>query len=130
MPRAPTTLDPFNALGEPRRRTLLETLALGTGQHDVTSLVNRLAWPQPQISKHLGVLRTAGLVTAEKRGRRRVYSVNPQSLRTVFEWVGSFERLWTHQLDRIKQRAEREQRATEPLSTSKPRKAPAYDRLH
>lgn len=130
MPRAPTTLDPFNALGEPRRRALLETLALGTGQHDVTWLVDRLAWPQPQISKHLGVLRTAGLVSAEKQGRRRVYSVNPQSLRTVFEWVGSFERLWTHQLDRIKQRAERLQRATEPARTPQSRKAPAHDRHH
>jgi DNA-binding transcriptional ArsR family regulator len=108
MARAPATADVFNAIAEPRRREIL--IALVSDERDVTALVEALGWPQPQISKHLGVLRQVGLVSVERKGRHRVYSVNGQELRAVYDWVKTFEKLWEHQLDRIKQRAEQMQR--------------------
>jgi DNA-binding transcriptional ArsR family regulator len=105
MARAATTADVFNAIAEPRRRDVLGALA--GGDRDVTSLVNKLGWPQPQVSKHLGVLRKVGLVSVTREGRRRMYSVNGQALRPVYDWVKTYERFWEHQLDRIKRRAER-----------------------
>ena len=97
--------DPFPALAEPRRREILVLL----GRHGalaVGALVLALSLPQPAVSKHLAVLREAGLVTVEKQGQHRVYSLNPAQLKAVHEWTVMFERYWTHQLDRIKQIAE------------------------
>ena len=104
MPRAPTTLDSFAAIAEPRRRQVLELLALGG--KPVNDLVVELGWPQPQVSKHLGVLREVGLVNVRKVGRQRVYTLNGDKLKPVHEWVKHFERFWKHQLDRVKERAE------------------------
>lgn len=104
MPRAPTTLDPFNAIAEPKRRLLLDTLALG--ERPVNDLVEALGWPQPQVSKHLGVLRKVGLVSERRAGRQRVYKLNGVRLRPIYEWVKNYERFWAHQLKRIKARAE------------------------
>lgn len=105
------TTDAFAAIAEPRRRELLETLARdGTGGSDVSGLVGALGWPQPQVSKHLGVLREAGLVSVVRKGRRRVYTLNGQQLRTVYDWVKTYERFWEHQLQRIKDRAEQKER--------------------
>jgi DNA-binding transcriptional ArsR family regulator len=105
MPRAPTTLDPFNALAEPKRRRMLETLA--HGEMPVNGLVHHLGWPQPMISKHLGVLKEVGLVAMRQKGRQRLYSINGEHLKSIHDWAKMFERFWTHQLDRIKERAER-----------------------
>jgi DNA-binding transcriptional ArsR family regulator len=105
MPRAPTTLDPFNAVAEPKRRQVLETLA--AGEMPVNDLVGRLGWPQPMVSKHLGVLREVGLVSERRDGRRRLYQVNGEKLKTIHDWAKMFERFWAHQLLRIKERAER-----------------------
>jgi len=69
-------------------------------------LVLRLRMPQPAVSKHLGVLRRVGVVTVSKRGQRRLYRLNAKELRPVHDWVKTYERFWTHQLDRIKERAE------------------------
>jgi DNA-binding transcriptional ArsR family regulator len=110
MPRSPTTLDAFTAIAEPRRREILGTLAKSNGACDVTWLVEKLDWPQPQVSKHLGVLRKVGLVSVVRKGKRRMYSLNGQQLRTVYEWVKAYERFWEHQLQRIKDRAEQRQR--------------------
>lgn len=108
MAPLPSASDAFAAIAEPRRRELLRTLARpASTDRDVTWLVERLGWPQPQVSKHLGVLREAGLVSVERRGRRRMYSVNGEKLRTVYDWVKHFERFWDSQLERIKSRAER-----------------------
>lgn len=63
--------------------------------------------PQPAVSKHLGVLRKVGIVSARRRGRHRLYQLNPEELKPVHDWAKTFERYWTHQLDRIKERAER-----------------------
>lgn len=112
MPRAPTTLDPFNAVAEPKRREMLETLAAG-GEVPVNALVEVLGWPQPQVSKHLSVLRRVGLVSVRRDGRKRKYRVNGQELKAIHDWVKSFERFWTNQLDRIKQRAEQAARVSQ-----------------
>ncbi len=104
MPRASTTSDAFNAIAEPRRRVLLDFLR--EGEHDVSEMVERLGWPQAVVSKHLGVLRSVELVTVEAIGRRRVYRVNAEKLKPVHDWAAAYERMWTHQLDRIKRRAE------------------------
>lgn len=62
---------------------------------------------QPAVSKHLGVLRTVGIVSVRKLGRSRFYELNPTELKPVHDWVKQFEQFWTHQIDRIKERAER-----------------------
>jgi DNA-binding transcriptional ArsR family regulator len=105
MPRAATTLDPFNAVAEPKRRQVLETLA--EGEMAVNDLVGRLGWPQPMVSKHLGVLKEVGLVDARNQGRQRLYRLNGEKLKTIHDWAKMFERFWAHQLLRIKEQAER-----------------------
>lgn len=127
MARSATTTDAFAAIAEPRRREILGVLAkaqaeghrgVGTDpEHDVTWLVEELGWPQPQVSKHLSVLLQVGLVSVVRKGRRRVYSLNADELRPVFDWVKQYEKFWEHQLDRIKARAERMQR-DQPLKQS------------
>src|SRR5436190_21118955 len=106
MPRALTTLDPFNAIAERKRRRMLDVLA--EGERPVNDLVETLGWPQPQVSKHLGVLKKVGLVSARRRGRQQVYRLNAEKLKAVHDWVKTFERFWGHQLQRIKERAERQ----------------------
>lgn len=126
MARAPTTVDAFAAIAEPRRREVLGVLAQGEGDRDVSWLVDKLGWPQPQVSKHLAVLREVGLVSVVRKGRRRMYSLNAQELRPVHDWVKTFERFWDHQLNRIKERAER--LAREAKQKSAPTHVPKTDR--
>ncbi len=122
MARAPTTADVFNAIAEPRRRQIVELLAQ-RGALDVGTLVVTLGLPQPAVSKHLGVLRKVGLVAVIKQGKQRVYNLEAQKLKTVHDWVMAFEELWCHQLDRIKERAERKAREqTESPTPLKSRK--------
>lgn len=99
MARTPTTADAFSALAEGNRRDLMD--ALGDGEATVGELVERLGLSQPQVSKHLGVLRAVGLVDVRAEGRRRVYRVNGEALRPVHEWVRAFERTWNARLDRL-----------------------------
>lgn len=106
MPRAATTTDVFNAIAEPRRREIIGVLAGGRA-HAVGELVRKLRMPQPAVSKHLGVLRKVGVVSASRHGQRRLYRLNAGELKPVHDWAKTFERYWTHQLDRIKDRAER-----------------------
>jgi DNA-binding transcriptional ArsR family regulator len=108
MARAATTTDVFNAVAESRRRDIIDLLAKrGEEGHAVGDLVLALQLPQPTVSKHLGVLRKVGIVAVSRRGRERVYSLNAHELKPVHDWIQAYERFWTHQLDRIKQRAER-----------------------
>jgi len=106
MPRAATTTDVFNAIAEPRRREIIDVLGGGRA-HAVGELVKRLRIPQPAVSKHLGVLRKVGIVSVSKHGRHRLYRLNAEELKPVHDWVRTYERFWTHQLARIKERAER-----------------------
>ena len=112
MARAATTLDPFNAVAEPKRRRVLETLA--QREMPVNELVAALGWPQPMMSKHLGVLKQVGLVSVREEGRQRFYRVNASKIKAIHDWTKFFERFWTHQLDRIKERAERKAREAQP----------------
>jgi DNA-binding transcriptional ArsR family regulator len=108
VPRAATTLDPFNAVAEPKRRRVLETLA--SGESSVNDLVATLRWPQPMVSKHLGVLKEVGLVQMRQLGRQRLYRIDGSKLKTIYDWAKTFDRFWEHQLLRIKDRAERNAR--------------------
>lgn len=106
MPRAATTSDVFNAIAERRRREIIGLLADGLPR-SVGELVDALDLAQPAVSKHLGVLRSVGVVSVQKVGKVRLYSLRPSELKPVHDWVKPFERLWSHQIDRIKERAER-----------------------
>jgi DNA-binding transcriptional ArsR family regulator len=97
MARTPTTSDAFNAVAEGSRRQLLD--ALGTGEATVGELVDRLGMTQPQVSKHLGVLRAVGVVVVRVDGRHRWYRVNGPALRPIHDWVRTFERTWNDRLD-------------------------------
>jgi DNA-binding transcriptional ArsR family regulator len=99
MARTPTTADVFNAVAEASRRDLLD--ALGDGEATVSELVDRLGLSQPQVSKHLGVLRAVALVSVRVDGRHRWYRVNGPALKPVHDWVRAFERTWNTRLDRL-----------------------------
>jgi DNA-binding transcriptional ArsR family regulator len=99
VPRTPTTADVFNAVGDARRREILDVI--GGREVDVGELVSRLGLPQPQVSKHLKVLRDVGLVHCERAGRRRVYRVDGRALRPMHEWLTGFERLWNDRYDQL-----------------------------
>jgi DNA-binding transcriptional ArsR family regulator len=105
MARSPTTSDAFNAVAEPRRRQILDLLA--GGERPVNDVVESLGLAQPQVSKHLRVLREVGLVSVRGSGQQRLYRLNADRLRPIHDWVRSFEPFWDVQLDRIKERAER-----------------------
>jgi len=107
MPRAATTTDAFNAVAEPRRRQILDYLALA--ERPVGDIVTSLRLEQPSVSKHLGVLRSVGLVRVRRNGRHMFYRTNAEAIRPLHEWTKTFERLWDNQLLRIKQRAEGKQ---------------------
>jgi DNA-binding transcriptional ArsR family regulator len=104
MARAATTSDAFNAVAEPRRREILDHLA--SGEHSVNDLVIQLRLEQPSVSKHLRVLRDVGLVRVRRLGRQMFYQANAEGIRPLHEWTKTFERLWAHQLTRVKERAE------------------------
>ena len=104
MARAPTTSDAFNAIAEPRRRDILEFLA--GDERSVGDIVDALEMGQPSVSKHLQVLRDVGLVTLRRNGRKTMARINPETLRTIHEWITLFERHWRAQLRRIKTHAE------------------------
>ncbi len=106
MARQATTADVFNAVAEPRRREIIALLAQRSPQ-TVGDLVAALQLQQPAVSKHLGVLRQVGVVSVAQDGQHRLYHLNGQQLKPVHDWVKSYERFWTHQLKRIKERAER-----------------------
>ena len=93
MARAATTADAFNAVAEPRRREILDVLA--AGERPVNDLVRQLALPQPQVSKHLRVLREVGAVEVRSAGRQRLYRLNGPALKPIHDWVKDYERTWS-----------------------------------
>ena len=97
MARAATTTDAFNAVAEPRRREILDALA--GGERPVNQLVEALGLAQPQVSKHLRVLREVGAVEARTDGRRRLYRLNAAALRPIHDWVKDYEELWSQRFD-------------------------------
>jgi DNA-binding transcriptional ArsR family regulator len=97
--RTSTTTDAFNAVAEGSRRELLD--ALLCGEATVSDLVDRSGLTQPQVSKHLAVLRTVGLVSVRAAGRHRWYRVNGAALQPVYEWIRTFESTWNTRLDQL-----------------------------
>ena len=99
MARAATTADAFNAVAEPRRREILDLLA--KRERPVNELVELLGVAQPQVSKHLRVLREVGLVRDRTAGKQRLYRLDARGLRPVHEWTGGFEQFWNESFDRL-----------------------------
>ena len=99
MARAATTTDAFNAVAEPRRRQILDALA--GGERPVNDLVHQLGLAQPQVSKHLRVLREVGAVAVRGEGRQRLYRLNGEALKPIHDWVKGYERLWSDRFDQL-----------------------------
>jgi DNA-binding transcriptional ArsR family regulator len=99
MARTATTADAFNAMAEPRRREIVDVLA--SGELAVNDLVGALALTQPQVSKHLRVLREVGVVDVRGDGRRRLYRLNGPALKPIHDWVKNYERLWSERFDQL-----------------------------
>jgi DNA-binding transcriptional ArsR family regulator len=97
--RAATTADAFNAVAEPRRREILDLLA--GGERPVNDLVRLLGLAQPQVSKHLRVLREVGAVDVRDQGRQRLYRLNGHALKPIHDWVSTYERSWSERFDRL-----------------------------
>ena len=104
MARAATTSDAFNAVAEPRRREILNYLAMQ--ERSVSEIVDATEMEQPSVSKHLRILKEVGLVEARRDGRQMLYRVNATAIQPLHEWTSTFERMWKHQLLRVKERAE------------------------
>jgi DNA-binding transcriptional ArsR family regulator len=90
---------PFEALAEPNRRRILDLLRVA--ERPVGALVVELAVSQPAVSKHLRVLREAGLVDVRTDAQRRVYRVRTEPLRAVDKWLEPYRRLWAARLDEL-----------------------------
>jgi len=105
MPRAATTSDAFNAVAEPRRRDILNYIAMQ--ERSVNEIVDALEMEQPSVSKHLKVLKDVGLVEVRREGRQMLYRVNAMAIRPLWEWTTTFERMWRHQLLKVKENAEK-----------------------
>jgi DNA-binding transcriptional ArsR family regulator len=99
MARAATTTDAFNAVAEPRRRQILDVLA--GGERSVNELVELLGLSQPQVSKHLRVLREVGAVHVRDEGRQRLYRVNGVALKPIHDWVKEYEQTWNERFEAI-----------------------------
>ena len=97
MARAATTTDAFNAVAEPQRRRILDLLA--GGECAVNELVAQLGLTQPQVSKHLRVLREVGAVAVRDDGRRRLYRLNGAALKPIHDWVKAYERTWQERFE-------------------------------
>jgi DNA-binding transcriptional ArsR family regulator len=96
MARAATTTDAFNAVAEPRRRQILDVLA--AGERPVNDLVHALGLTQPQVSKHLRVLRDVGAVDVRSEGRQRL---NGPTLKPIHDWVKEYERTWSERFGEL-----------------------------
>jgi DNA-binding transcriptional ArsR family regulator len=99
MSRSPTTADAFNAVAEQRRRQILDLLA--KGEQSVNDIVATLGLTQPQVSKHLRVLREVGLVSMRGAGQQRLYKLNAEKLKPIHDWVKTFEQFWNESFDRL-----------------------------
>jgi DNA-binding transcriptional ArsR family regulator len=101
MARAPTTTDAFNAVAEPRRREILDLLS--SGELAVNDVVTLLGLAQPQVSKHLKVLREVGLVEVREDGRERMYRLNGRALKPIHDWVSNYRQAWEEKFQALDQ---------------------------
>ena len=86
-------------MAEPRRRQIIDVL--GAGERPVNDLVDVLGLAQPQVSKHLRVLREVGAVDVREAGRQRLYRLNGNALKPIHDWVKTYERLWSERFDEL-----------------------------
>jgi DNA-binding transcriptional ArsR family regulator len=86
-------------VAEPRRRQILDVLA--GGERPVNELVRLLGLAQPQVSKHLRVLREVGVVDVRNEGRQRLYRLNGRALKPIHDWVKNYERSWSERFDQL-----------------------------
>ena len=101
MARAATTTDAFNAIAEPQRRQILDLLA--PGELPVNDLVALVGLGQPQVSKHLKVLREVGLVDVREDGRQRLYRINGRMLKPIHDWVSNYRQAWEERFQALDQ---------------------------
>jgi DNA-binding transcriptional ArsR family regulator len=94
----------FAVLAEPTRREILDLLR--DGERPVGHLVDRLALTQPTVSKHLRVLRDAGLVEVRADAQRRLYRVRPEPLAEIDAWLAPYRRMWSRSFDRLERHLE------------------------
>ncbi|CAN5569568.1 metalloregulator ArsR/SmtB family transcription factor [soil metagenome] len=99
MGTAKSSTDVYSAIADPTRRALL--LRLAKGERNVNELLEAFSISQPSVSRHLKILRDVGLVRSNKRGRLRVYKLDPVKLREVYDWVTHFEHFWDKKLDAL-----------------------------
>jgi DNA-binding transcriptional ArsR family regulator len=99
MARAATTTDAFNAVAEPRRRQIIDLLA--RRERPVNDLVELLGLAQPQVSKHLRVLREVGLVDVRDEGRQRIYRLNSGPLKPIYDWIKPYEQMWNERYEAL-----------------------------
>jgi DNA-binding transcriptional ArsR family regulator len=99
-------VSPYAALAEPHRRQILDLLR--TGERPVADLVAHLGLSQPGVSKHLKVLREAGLVVARTQGKQRMYALRPEPLVEVVQWLEPYQMLWSSRLDALERHLEEE----------------------
>ncbi len=98
-------MTPFTALAEPARRDILALLR--GGEQSVGALVEKLSLPQPNVSKHLGALREAGLVRIRIEGPRRFYSLDPAPLQELDDWLAQYREFWAAKLDALEDHLKR-----------------------
>lgn len=91
----------FDVLAEPNRRRILDYLR--DEQRSVNEIADALELSQPTVSKHLRVLKEAGLVVVQPAAQRRLYSVRWEPLQELDAWLAGYRRLWEHKLDRLEE---------------------------
>lgn len=102
---APGATDALRVLGETNRQAILDLLR--HGERPVGDLVDGLGLSQPAVSRHLRLLREAGLVEVRPDGQRRLYRIRPEPLAELDRWLAGYRQLWSHHLDRLEQHLER-----------------------
>ena len=107
MARAPTTLDAFSAVAEPQRRQILDLLV--GSERTVGDIARAARLEQPQVSKHLRVLREVGLVRVRASGKERYYALEEAGLKPIHDWVQGYARQWTERFDRLEDFLKQEQ---------------------
>lgn len=100
-------MSPFEAVAEPNRRRILDLLR--EGERPAGELVDALAISQPGVSKHLKILKDAGLVSVRAEGQRRVYRLEPRGLSELEAWLAPYRRFWAGRLAALEDHLEREQ---------------------
>jgi DNA-binding transcriptional ArsR family regulator len=104
-----SSADVYSAIADPTRRAIL--LRLTEGARNVNELLEAFSISQPSVSRHLKILREAGLVRSSKQGRQRMYQIEAAKLQEVHEWVAHFERYWNKKLDALGEYLNKQDRA-------------------